>query len=271
MMSSTLHKGVNDQLRDQYWRQGFVVIRGLFTPQDMDVAGAEFDRLFNDPNILREDSLRSASRRSLLTNKVLDRLDPIIDLSPTLRRLTVDPRLLAAVENVLGEAALLFKDKAIMKPPGAYGYGVHQDYTNWQELPVPPQFLLSALVAIDGANAANGALEVYPGLHEKHLRPPEKPSDIFNPSAGLVAPELLADIEPVMTELDPGDVVLFSSLAPHFSGPNQSDRKRRTLFLSYAAARFGDVYDIYYDNFYGYLKKDREIEPGVKSTASDTE
>ena len=135
-------------------------------------ARREFDRLFDDPAILREDSLRSASRRSLLTGKVLDRLDPIIDLSPLLKGLTEDPRLLDAVETAMGEPALLFKDKAIMKPPGAFGYGIHQDYSNWQELPVPPQFLLSALVALDSATAENGALKVYPGLHHQHLRPP---------------------------------------------------------------------------------------------------
>ena len=253
------------RLRDEYLAQGYVVIRGMFSSVEMGQTRAEFDRLFADPDILREDSLRSASRRSLLTGKVLDRLDPVIDLSPQLKELTADPRLISAVNDVLGEPALLFKDKAIMKPPGAYGYSVHQDYTNWQELPVPPEHLLSALLAIDDANAENGALEVYPGLHHKHLRPAEKPSDIFNPSAGLVPDEMLDGHQSVMVEVKSGDVVLFSSLAPHLSGPNRSERKRRTLFLSYSSARFGDVYDRYYENFYGYLKKDRSRQASASS------
>ncbi len=187
----------------------------------------------------------------------MDRLDPVIDISPPLKELTADPRIIAAVSAAIGEPALLFKDKAIMKPPGAYGYSVHQDFTNWQELPVPPELLISALVAIDSGVAENGGLELYPGLHHQHLGPMEKPSDIFNPNAGLVPEELLAGVQPELVEVEPGDLVLFSSLAPHFSGPNRSEQKRRTLFLSYNAARYGDVYDLYYENFYGYLKKDR--------------
>ena len=242
---------------DEYRTRGYVRLSGVFTPSEMDSVREEFDRLFADPEILRADSLRSAARQSLLTGTVLDRLDPVIDLSPSLRELTQDARIIAAASAALGEPALLFKDKAIMKPPGAYGYSVHQDYTNWQELPVPPAQLMTVLVAIDSATAANGALQLYPALHHDHLRPPEKPSDIFNPQAGLVPAERLVGVEPEMIEVAAGDLVLFSSLAPHFSGPNQSPHKRRTLFLSYNASSYGDVYDLYYDNFYSYLRQDR--------------
>lgn len=242
---------------NEYQDRGFVKLPAIFRQDEMDSIRVEFDRLFSDPNILREDSLRSASRQSLLTGKVLDRLDPIIDLSPMMKELTHDPRIIDAVSHAIGEPANLFKDKAIMKPPGAFGYGVHQDYTNWQEIPVPAPQLISALVAIDAGTEENGGLQLYPGLHRQHLRPPETPSDIFNPNAGLVPDEVLAGHQSELVSVEPGDLVLFSSLAPHFSGPNRSECKRRSLFLSYAAARFGNVYEVYYSNFYGYLAKDR--------------
>jgi 2-aminoethylphosphonate dioxygenase len=241
----------------EYQERGFVKLCGVFSSAEMDAVREDYNRIFANPEILREDSLRAASRKSLLTGTVLDRLDPIIDLSPVIHRLTQDPRIVDAAAKAIGEPVLLFKDKAIMKPPGAFGYGTHQDFTNWQELPVPPHLLLSVLVPLDSASAANGALQCYPGLHHEHLRSPEKPSDIFNPNAGLVDPALLGDVQPELIETEPGDLVLFSSLTPHFSGPNQSDRKRQTLFLSYSAARFGDLYNQYYTNFYGYLAKDR--------------
>jgi ectoine hydroxylase-related dioxygenase (phytanoyl-CoA dioxygenase family) len=257
-MTSSLQTDWTDQAWvAEYRRCGFAKVPAVFSSAEMDAVRDEFDRLFADPQILREDSLRSASRQSLVSGKVLDRLDPIIDLSPSMKALTRDPRILKAASAALGEPVLLFKDKAIMKPPGAYGYGVHQDYTNWQELPVPAESLLSVLVAIDAGTAENGGLQVYPGLHHHHLRAPEKPSDIFNPNAGLTDPSALEGIDPVLVQAQPGDLVLFSSLAPHFSGPNRSQGKRRSLFLSYSAARFGDVYDVYYRNFYSYLAKDR--------------
>jgi len=243
---------------DEYRTRGYVKLDRVFDRAEMDEVRAEFDRLFDDSSILCADSLRSASRRSLTEGSVLDRLDPVIDLSPVLRELTQDARIVSAASAAIGAPARLFKDKAIMKPPGAFGYSVHQDFTNWQELPVPPQLLISALVAIDAADAVNGALQLYPGLHHHHLRAPEKPSDIFNPQAGLVPDEALTGVEPELMEAQPGDLILFSSLAPHFSGPNRSSQKRRTLFLSYNAASYGDVYGLYYENFYSYLRKDRE-------------
>ncbi len=242
----------------EYRARGFVKLPAVFSQQEIDGVRIEYDRLFEDPEILREDSLRSASRQSLNSGTVLDRLDPVIDLSEPLKELTQDTRIMDVVAAAIGEPALLFKDKAIMKPPGAFGYKVHQDYSNWQELPVPPELLMTALVAIDQGNERNGGLELYPGLHHHHLRPSETPSDIFNPNAGLVPKEMLGDVQSELVSVQPGDLILFSSLAPHCSGPNRSDQKRRTLFLSYNAARFGDVYDLYYDNFYGYLRKDRD-------------
>jgi ectoine hydroxylase-related dioxygenase (phytanoyl-CoA dioxygenase family) len=244
----------------EYRDRGFVKLEAVFSQQEINDLSVEYDRLFADPDILREDSLRSASRESLISGTVLDRLDPVIDLSQQLKDFTQDSRILNAVGAAIGEPARLFKDKAIMKPPGAYGYSVHQDFTNWQELPVPPELLITALVAIDPGTAENGGLKIYPGLHHQHLGPEEKPGDIFNPKAGLVPDELLGVAQPELVTVQPGDLVLFSSLAPHFSGPNRSDHKRRTLFLSYNAARFGDVYDLYYRNLYGYLKKDRQLE-----------
>lgn len=258
MISSSQVDGDSASWVKEYRTRGFVKLANVFSPDEMRPVREEFDRLFDDPEILREDSLRSASRRSLLTGTVLDRLDPIIDLSPLMKELTQVPRIMDAVAAVLGEPALLFKDKAIMKPPGAYGYGIHQDFSNWQELPVPPQLLMSVLVAIDSGTAENGGLQVYPGLHHHHLRPPEKPSDIFNPSAGLVDKEMLGGVQPELVEAGVGDLILFSSLAPHCSGPNRSQRKRRSLFLSYNAARYGDVYDLYYRNLYSYLASDRD-------------
>lgn len=241
----------------EYRARGFVKLSGVFSSEEIEVVRNDYDRIFDNPEILRADSLRAASRESLLTGTVLDRLDPIIDLSPVIKTLTQDPRIIDAAGAAIGEPALLFKDKAIMKPPGAFGYGIHQDYTNWQELPVPAELLLSVLVPLDPGSAENGGLQCYPGLHHEHLRSPEKPSDIFNPNAGLVDEAMLGDVQPELVDVAPGDLVLFSSLTPHCSGPNQSDTKRRTLFLSYSSARFGDVYDLYYQNFYSYLAKDR--------------
>jgi hypothetical protein len=241
---------------EEYQAKGYFKLPGVFTPDEMDEVRAEFDRLFGDPLMLREDNIRAQGRPSFGGTPVLDRLDPIMDLSPVVAKMTRDERLLNHFEQIFGEPALLFKDKAVRKPPGCFGFDLHQDYTSWQELPAPGQHLVSAMIAVDPTTSENGAMRVYPGLHGRHLRPPEKPCNIFAKGAGLTDPEHVEGIEPDTIELEIGDVFFYSSLVPHYSSPNETDRPRSTLFLAYSPASYGSLYDLYYSLFYSYLRGD---------------
>jgi ectoine hydroxylase-related dioxygenase (phytanoyl-CoA dioxygenase family) len=49
----------------------------------------------------------------------------------------------------------------------------------------------------------------------------------------------------VVAALKPGDIFLFHSFTPHGSGTNNSSRSRRQLYLTYAAAKHGDLYEAY--------------------------
>jgi ectoine hydroxylase-related dioxygenase (phytanoyl-CoA dioxygenase family) len=40
----------------------------------------------------------------------------------------------------------------------------------------------------------------------------------------------------------PGDLLIFDCMTPHRSAPNLSNRMRRQLYLTYSAARHGDLY-----------------------------
>jgi ectoine hydroxylase-related dioxygenase (phytanoyl-CoA dioxygenase family) len=50
-------------------------------------------------------------------------------------------------------------------------------------------------------------------------------------------------------ETHPGDVLIFHSLAPHQSGRNLAEVSRRSLYLSYNAARSGDLRGRYYEHY----------------------
>lgn len=245
----------------EYHGKGYIALKGAFSSSEVSAIQAECDRLFSlhtedkDKHNLRVQFRQSASGRA-----VLDRIDPFIDISPVLRDLGNDPRIVDAVSAIFGEQASLFKDKMILKRPGTHGYGVHQDYTNWQEVPPPAELLISVLVSVDDSSRENGALELFPGMHQNHYREREVPSDIFNPKAGLVPDEVMAGRPSELIDLKAGDLVFFHSLTPHQSGVNTSNQTRRAIYFSYAPARFGDVYSTYYKNFYSYLRKDRAAE-----------
>ncbi len=255
------HVQTRTPLAQEYWRQGYVAVRGRFSREEVAAIQRECKRLFA---LFTDDrdryNLRVQFRNHERGQAVLDRIDPIRDLSPLLGDLAQDARLREPVAEVLGGPGLLFKDKLILKGPGTHGYGVHQDYTNWQEVPVPPEALLSVLFAVDDSSAEKGGLEFFPGFHHAHYREHEKPSNIFDPQAGLVPAAVLEGHTSVSCELEAGDLVLFHSLTPHQSGINHSRETRCSIYYSYSEASYGDVYETYYRNFYGYLRKDRAAD-----------
>jgi 2-aminoethylphosphonate dioxygenase len=216
--------------------------------------------MFNDAD---ESNLRAGVRNSKVGGSVVDRFDPVIDVSPHFAAIAADPRIVEPASELFGDRALIFKDKLIFKRPGTHGYKAHQDYTYWHELGCPPEFMLSVLLAIDDSHAENGALAIYPGLHRRHFGALDRPDDIFNPERGLCSAADLAGVEPYVISLRAGDVLLFHSLAPHESGINNGTASRRSLFLTYSAAKYGDLYADYYRKFHSYLKKDRQSHPQV--------
>ena len=223
---------------NRYDADGYLVLPGLFGASEVEAWREECDRLFSVPGVVREGNLRTRSRPSDSGRPVIDRLDPVTDLSPALRRLADDPRVLGAAGIALGQRPVLFKDKLITKPPGTHGYGVHQDYMRWQFLAVPADGVVTVAVAFDPASAESGAVEVFRGQHARLLTAPGVVADPGEEDLSTGAVELVP--------LQPGDVLLIHSLVPHGSGPNRSGRSRRMLFLTYSGRSWGDLYDDYY-------------------------
>lgn len=224
-----------------YRDTGYLVLRRFFFALEAAEWAHECERLWNTTELVDPDNLRT---HVLGSERAVDRLDPVIDVSPVLARVAQATALRSVLRLLLGGDPLLFKDKLIFKPPGARGYRTHQDYAYWHWLPAAPDALLTVMVAVDGANAENGAVEFCPGLHARLLTPEGTAADVDDtdvPTPGE------------LVETEPGDVVVFHSLTPHRSGFNRSASTRRQLYLSYSAAATGDLRDSYYRNLHQNL------------------
>ena len=139
-------------------------------------------------------------------------IDPIADLSPAAREFAHDRRIFDALHDLYGEPACLFKEKLIYKPPGAEGATLHQDWIGW---PGFPESFLTVVAAIDAFTADGGATEVFPRLHREGYRSPKDGWHHFLDADSLPT-------RPVLLELEPGDVAIFSCFTPHRSAPNAS-------------------------------------------------
>lgn len=233
-------------LRSQFAEDGYVILRRFFGIEEIVALSEAANALFSRQDLIDHGNLRCRWQNHHETDECrFDCFDPVIDLSPVIERLARDERLGEAVSAIYGERAYLFKDKLIYKPPGAQGYGLHQDYIAWDSF---PKSFLTVLIPIDPATDENGATEVFPGLH-RH--------GVLSPADGdyhELEEDVIATCEGVRLCLMPGDVAVFDGMLPHRSAANQSETWRRQLYLSYnAESDGGEQRDAHYAEFHQWL------------------
>jgi ectoine hydroxylase-related dioxygenase (phytanoyl-CoA dioxygenase family) len=234
-----------------YRRDGFLVCRQLFDEDEVAELRrftAEVERWPEVPGawmVYGESSLREPGRR------LINRIENFCPYHAGFKALVASDRLQGRVEDLLGEPAVLFKDKINFKLPGGHGFEPHQDqqagWSAWARL------FVTALVAIDEATEANGCLELAAGHHTRGLLGPE-----WTP----LGPEHLEGVAFVACPTAPGDAIFFDSYVPHRSGPNLSDRPRRALYVTYNRRSEGDHRERYYAEKRTSYPPDVEREPG---------
>lgn len=242
----------------RYHADGFLIVRGVFAADRIAELDTEAQRLLGRADLIDSDNIRCRWQNHAETGECrFDCFDPVIDLSEACERAARDPRLLEIVGALYGEPACLFKDKLIFKAPGSLGYKLHQDYISWKSFPTS---FVTAIVAIDAADATNGATEVFPGYHLEGC---------LTPRDGMyhqLADDAIDLSKGVVLDLASGDVAIFSGYTPHRSAPNRSSRSRRLLYLSYnALSEGGEQRDRHYAEFRSWLQ-DRYAEYGKTST-----
>lgn len=231
---------------------GWVARRGLFSADEAAEIARWTDELVALPEmpgrhmVYYEDSLTTPGER------VMQRIEDFCPYHASFDDLVRHGRLSAAVAQLLGSQAVLFKEKINFKKAGGAGFEPHQDQqAGWTTY--APMFV-TALVGIDRATPENGCLE---------MTSAPRLSQMIGEEWQPLSPEQMAafDLVPVPTE--PGDVLFFDSYAPHASKPNLTDAQRRILYLTYNAASDGDHRRRYYDDKRANFPPDIERLPGA--------
>ena len=150
-----------------------------------------------------------------------------------LRALLCDGAILGAATALLGEQAVLYKEKINYKLAGGAGFAPHQDAPAYRFV----ETHVSCMVAVDDATTANGCLEVASGQHHELL-----PTD----ESGCIRADIVDALIWDPVEVRAGQTLWFHSRTPHRSGPNLSATPRRALYPTYNAAAEGDLRSDYY-------------------------
>jgi phytanoyl-CoA hydroxylase len=149
----------------------------------------------------------------------------IVTRSAVAKRFTQSAFFCDLAHDLIGPDVRLYWDQSVYKKPGtADEFPWHQDngYTF-----VEPQQYLTCWVALTDADEENGCPWVAPRLHHMGTLAHEM-TDLGWDCVGD------AEVESVAAPVRAGSVVVFSSLTPHRTGPNLSDRLRKTYIVQFA-------------------------------------
>lgn len=220
---------LSDGQLDQYRRDGFVIVEGLFDREEIDwlsrIARA-------DHPLERQAASRRDGEGGVIRLSVRNALDDDIYSAFVRCRRIVD-----AMERLLDGEVYHYHHKMILKEPRVGGaWEWHQDYGYWYENGCLFPDLASCLIAVDRATRTNGCLQVLKGSHlmGRVDHGPVGDQTGADPERVSAAIERL---ERVDCELGPGDAVFFHCNLLHRSDRNTSDEPRWALICCYNAAR----------------------------------
>lgn len=219
---------------------GYGLIRGVLSSDEIDRLVRESERLWRLYEGAGTGNLRFGVRSDRSGKTVIDRIDPVADISETFAAVNRDQQLVSIAESGLGEAVTVMKEKLIYRWPGTQGFGAHRDqeYTT-PKSGVPGAEVLTISISLDRATRAAGPTEFFPGLRNRATAAPAgEPRDVDERE--------LHGVESCMPETDPGDLILFDGQIPHRSDWNRSEHCRRVYMISYVPARYPNARRDYY-------------------------
>lgn len=217
----------------QYRRDGYCLLENLVSRPEIDAILARMEAYVREqrprpdgfvlqvePRVARGEVKADPSNPMASVRKIVGPV-PGDDL---LTQLVTKPRLVGAMQSIMGPNLKLFRADFLMKPPQVgSAKGVHQDSPYW---PIEPYELASCWIAFDDATLTNGCMQVIPGSHRQAL-PHVAVTDDF------VIPETHYDKAKLMpVEMAAGTGLVFHSLLIHGTAPNTSARARRAITIS---------------------------------------
>ena len=236
----------SDTLQTDYARDGYAIIRGLFSPNEIAEIGQAIDQV-HDEAVAHGRSFRHGN---LFYNIAPDDGGtPLVRMAqwisyhqPRLNAVRLDPRFAALLEPLLGRDLKQIINQIHWKAPGARGdFAWHQDarfrlpaeaYRN-----LATSYVQTGL-AIDPHTPESGCMKFIRGSHTHGDLDLDTQAEVLGRSmsdtvleaAGLSSDDLVEMI------LEPGDLAFWSPYLVHGSGANRSDHKRRLYINGYVRA-----------------------------------
>jgi ectoine hydroxylase-related dioxygenase (phytanoyl-CoA dioxygenase family) len=213
-------------------RDGYLVVRGLYTPDEVAAMRERFHRLLVEPEAVHPgvrfhyESPEEMARRPLDANNprgVWMIMDTPLAGDYWFDQIR-DSRILRIVGDLLGPDVNFFNGKARIKPPGYVNtQGWHQD---WPYERHTTSDLAAAILYLDDTGPGEGATRIVPGSHRRGEWPHDGRNTV--PDEAVTEPD-------VEVTAQAGDVAFIHVMVVHRAGDNPSTRNRTAIINEYKA------------------------------------
>ena len=231
---------------EQYWSEGYAVVRGLFSRAEIEQIAAAADQLHAE-GVAHGRCFRHGN---LFYNVASgDDGEPLVRMvqwpsyhQPVLNRVRLDRRLARLLEPLIGRHLKQVINQIHWKAPGALGdFAWHQDSRSrrpgWAYRNLADSYVQTGL-AIDPHTHESGCMRFIP---RSHLRG-DLGMDCSRKALGTAMTDDaleavgLSAADAIELLLEPGDLALWSPYLVHGSGTNRSGHKRRFYINGYVRA-----------------------------------
>jgi len=233
-------RGLSQHQLKSYEKNGYILLKSLFSEQEAARFLTEANRMCADPVIVaREEAIPEPGGDEVRSVFRVHRLNALY------RGLACDSRLVAIARQILGSAVYIHQSRVNLKS-GFFGkdFYWHSDFETWHvEDGMPRMRAVSCTILLSENNEFNGPLMLMPGSHLHYVScAGQTPADHYKQSlkkqeygiADPVALKLLCDRGGIQSmKGPPGSVVFFDCNTMHGSNSNISPYPRANLFMVY--------------------------------------
>ena len=213
------------ELKADFDRHGYVIVRGLLPPADFAELNRQLDRYVREvvPGLPGADAFYDADRSRPETLKQLHR----IDQDPFFAAYRNNPIWCSLAEALVGEEVTALSPEWFNKPPlSVKDTPPHQD--NYYFC-LNPCNVVTIWMALDAVDDENACLRYVPGSHLGPVRP-HACSNVLGFSQSITDYGPLDASREVAIRLQPGDVTAHHGNLIHMAGANRSSTRHRRAF-----------------------------------------
>jgi len=226
---------------DAYWELGYVILGGVFSPEEIDRIGQRFDRWYAEgmrhPSTFRHQNKTIWLERAEGVGQIVRGMQWPSYEDDTLDAVRTDPRMFRILEPLIGADIKQIINQLHWKAPGSnITWGLHRDVRSRKPTSAFRELGRSYVqtgLAVDRHWAGNGAMQILPGSHRQGRMDLDDHGGARGDTGEAGWVKAGVDLSGLVdVAMNPGDVALWGPYTIHGGGINTTADNYRRLYIN---------------------------------------